>query len=123
MIRSREVRSRRERVRRFIAKPKVCAFCVDKIAIDYKDIPRLRKYISDRGKIEPRRRTGVCAKHQRRLALAIKRARFLALLPYTSAHYAPDNGRFIERPKETVVVEENVSAQEDISTEEIGKTE
>jgi small subunit ribosomal protein S18 len=123
MIRSREVRGRRERVRRFIAKPKVCAFCVDKIAIDYKDISRLRKYISDRGKIEPRRRTGVCAKHQRRLALAIKRARFLALLPYTPAHYAPDNGRFVEKPREPVVVEENTSAQEDISTEEVSKTE
>lgn len=63
---------------------KVCAFCVDKVTeIDYKDIGRLRRYISDRGKIEPRRKTGTCAKHQRRLTTALKRARVLALLPYT----------------------------------------
>jgi small subunit ribosomal protein S18 len=123
MIRSREGRSRRERVRRFIAKPKVCAFCVEKLEIDYKDISRLRKYISDRGKIEPRRRTGVCAKHQRRLALAVKRARFLALLPYTSAHYIPGNGRPVEKARESAVIEESISAQEDISTEEVVETE
>jgi small subunit ribosomal protein S18 len=76
-------------MRRFIMKPKVCAFCVDNTAIDYKDITRLSKYISDRGKIEPRRRTGVCAKHQRHLATAIKRARFLALLPYAPTHFGP----------------------------------
>jgi small subunit ribosomal protein S18 len=63
---------------------KVCAFCVDHVSeIDYKDLGRLRRYISDRGKIEPRRKTGTCAKHQRRLTLALKRARQLALLPYT----------------------------------------
>ncbi len=63
---------------------KVCAFCVDKVTeIDYKDVGRLRRYISDRGKIEPRRKTGTCAKHQRRLTNALKRARVLALLPYT----------------------------------------
>lgn len=63
---------------------KVCAFCVDKVTeIDYKDTGRLRRYISDRGKIEPRRKTGTCAKHQRRLTVALKRARVLALLPYT----------------------------------------
>ncbi len=63
---------------------KVCAFCVDHITeIDYKDLGRLRRYISDRGKIEPRRKTGTCAKHQRRLTIALKRARVLALLPYT----------------------------------------
>ena len=76
----------RERTRRFVFKPKVCAFCADKVEIDYKDAARLRRYVSDRGRIEPRRRTGVCAKHQRRLALAIKRARYLALLPYTPDH-------------------------------------
>ena len=54
--------------------------------IDYKDIPRLRRYISDRAKIDPRRRTGTCAKHQRILATAIKRARHLALLPFTGRH-------------------------------------
>lgn len=80
------VRTTRDRPRRFTFKPKVCAFCAEKIAIDYKDVTRLRRYVSDRGRIQPRRRTGVCAKHQRRLALAIKRARFLALLPYTPDH-------------------------------------
>ncbi len=66
-------------------RPKVCYFCVDKIAhADYKDVERLRKYISERGKIIPRRVTGNCAKHQRQLTVAIKRARFMALLPYTA---------------------------------------
>ena len=72
---------------RYIAKRKPCSFCVDKVeSIDYKDPVKLRRYISDRGKIEPRRRTGTCAKHQRTLAMAIKRARHLALLPYVPAH-------------------------------------
>ena len=66
---------------------KVCAFCVDKIdVIDYKDPVKLRRFISERGKIEPRRKTGTCARHQRKLTLAIKRARHLALLPYTATH-------------------------------------
>lgn len=64
-------------------KRKVCAFCADKIAIDYKDVARLRKYITENGKILPRRQTGTCAKHQRELANAIKRARYMALIPYT----------------------------------------
>lgn len=64
---------------------KVCAFCADKIEkIDYKDVPRLRRYLSERGKIVPRRVTGTCARHQRQLTTAIKRARHLALLPYVS---------------------------------------
>jgi len=72
---------------RYVAKRKVCSFCVGKVkVIDYKDPEKLRNYISDRGKIQPCRRTGTCAKHQRILARAIKRARHLALLPYTSAH-------------------------------------
>ena len=63
---------------------KVCTFCVDKIQhIDYKDIIRLRKFTSERGKILPRRMTGVCAEHQRQLSTAIKRARAIALLPYS----------------------------------------
>ncbi len=62
---------------------KVCAFCVDKVdVIDYKDIAKLRKYITEKGKILPRRMTGVCAQHQRTLASAIKRARIAALLPF-----------------------------------------
>lgn len=64
---------------------KVCSFCVDKVEdIDYKDVIRLRKFISDRSKILPRRVTGTCAYHQRQLTSAIKRARHVALLPYTS---------------------------------------
>ena len=64
---------------------KVCAFCVYKIeSIDYKDVPRLRRYLSERAKIVPRRVTGTCARHQRQLTIAIKRARHLALLPYIS---------------------------------------
>ncbi len=63
---------------------KVCSFCVDKVeTIDYKDIARLRKYVSERGKILSRRTTGTCARHQRALTVAIKRARTVALLPYT----------------------------------------
>ena len=65
----------------------MCFFCANKNeTIDYKDSDKLRNYISDRGKIEPRRRTGICAKHQRSLTVAIKRARHLAMLPYVSAH-------------------------------------
>jgi small subunit ribosomal protein S18 len=80
--------ARRERSgKRYTPHRKVCAFCADKIDyIDYKDVARLRRYISDRGKIEPRRKMGTCAKHQRKLAIAIKRARFMALLPYTPEH-------------------------------------
>ena len=71
---AREVRRRR----------KVCQFCADKVeSIDYKDTAKLRKFVSDRGKILPRRMTGTCAKHQRQLSEAIKRARAIALLPYT----------------------------------------
>jgi small subunit ribosomal protein S18 len=66
---------------------RVCAFCVDKIQhIDYKEPGRLRRYISDRGKIEPRRKTGTCARHQRMLTIALKRARHVALLPFTAEH-------------------------------------
>ena len=64
---------------------KGCAFCVDKVEeIDYKDIAKLRKFTSDRAKILPRRVTGTCAKHQRELTVAIKRARNVALLPYVA---------------------------------------
>ncbi len=64
---------------------KVCQFCVEKAdEIDYKDVAKLRKFVSERSKILPRRVTGTCAKHQRELTTAIKRARHLALLPYTS---------------------------------------
>lgn len=73
---------RRERGRR--PKRRVCSFCVDKIEnIDYKDINRLKRYITERGKILPRRISGNCATHQRGLTTAIKRARIVALLPFT----------------------------------------
>ena len=64
---------------------KVCSFCVDKIAhIDYKDTAKLKRYLSERGKILPRRTTGTCAAHQRQLTVAIKRARQIALLDYVT---------------------------------------
>jgi len=73
---------------------KVCAFCVDKVdRVDYKDALKLRRYITERGKIEPRRKTGTCARHQRRLTIAIKRARHIALLPYTADHTFPGDRR------------------------------
>ncbi len=66
------------------ARKRVCAFCVDGIAdVDYKDVPRLRRFITERGKILPRRITGNCARHQRLVTRAIKRARVMALMPYT----------------------------------------
>ena len=72
---------------------RVCAFCVDKVdRIDYKDVGTLRRFVSDQGQIDSRRRTGTCARHQRRLTLAVKRARFLALLPYTAEHVRHQGG-------------------------------
>ncbi len=67
----------------FVKKP--CRFCSDKVAhVDYKDLERIARYVTDRGKILPSRLTGTCAKHQRVLTRAVKRARFMALLPYVS---------------------------------------
>lgn len=78
-----ERNDRPQRARR--PKRKVCLFCVDKVeSIDYKDVARLRRYISERGKIVPRRISGNCAKHQRQLTTAIKRARIIALLPFVA---------------------------------------
>ena len=74
---------RREKGRR--PRKKVCSFCVDKIeSINYKEIGRLQRYVSERGKILPRRISGNCAKHQRQVTAAIKRARNIALLPFTA---------------------------------------
>ena len=71
----------------YVPRRKFCSFCTDKSAvIDYKNPSKLRHYISDGGKIEPRRRKGTCAKHQRILTVALKRARHLALLPYVPEH-------------------------------------
>ena len=76
----RKMRPRPKRGRR-----KVCKFCADKATnIDYKDIRTLEKFVTERGKIMPRRMSGMCAKHQRDIAIAIKRARTVALLPYVS---------------------------------------
>ena len=70
---------------RFGPRRKVCGFCADNIEeVDYKDISRLRRHLSERGKIEPRRKLGTCARHQRSLTVAIKRARHVALLPFVA---------------------------------------
>lgn len=89
MAKTRSTGTRQSRWRRTRYTPtrRVCAFCSGKIeGIDYKDAEKLRGFITDRGKITPRRRTGTCAKHQRIVARAIKRARHIALLPYVPAH-------------------------------------
>jgi small subunit ribosomal protein S18 len=73
--------------RKFSTRRKVCAFCADKMRlVDYKDVKRLQRFVSERGKILPRRRTGTCARHQRTLTRAIKRARHMALLHFVAAH-------------------------------------
>jgi small subunit ribosomal protein S18 len=78
---------------KYVPKRKVCSFCSEKInTIDYKDAAKLRQYISERGKIDPRRRTGTCAKHQRAIAVAVKRARHLALIPYIPDHIIRTGG-------------------------------
>jgi small subunit ribosomal protein S18 len=70
--------------RRYVSRPKICQFCADKnIKIDYKQVDMLRRFVSEDGKIRPRRQTGTCARHQRELARAIKRTRHIALLPFT----------------------------------------
>ena len=82
---------------RYEPKRKVCGFCADKgKTIDYKDAITLRRYITNRAKIAPRRKTGTCARHQREIALAIKRARHLALLPFVPEHIY-EMGGFEER--------------------------
>ncbi|MBA2289734.1 MAG: 30S ribosomal protein S18 [Chloroflexia bacterium] len=71
---------------RFSPRRKVCQFCVDNVQhVDYKDLGRLRRHIGERGKIEPRRKLGTCAKHQRSLTVAVKRARYIGLLPFTNS--------------------------------------
>lgn len=77
-------RSRPQSGRRFYSRPRVCQFCTDPdIKIDYKQVDMLQRFITEEGKIRPRRQTGTCAKHQRQLAKAIKRARHVAFLPFT----------------------------------------
>lgn len=78
-----EADDKNKKIRRPGPKKKVCAFCADKTEeIDYKDVTKLKRYITEKGKIIPRRSTGVCAEHQRQLSTAIKRARMMALLPF-----------------------------------------
>ncbi len=74
--------------RRYYARPKTCQFCADKqLTIDYKKVDMLRRFVTDEGKIRPRRQTGTCARHQRVLAGAVKQARHIALLPFTGKHW------------------------------------
>jgi small subunit ribosomal protein S18 len=83
-------RTRRAEFYRDRRRRKVCSFCADKSkSIDYKEVNRLRRFISERAKIEPRRKTGTCAQHQRALSVALKRARHVALLPYAPQHMRP----------------------------------
>lgn len=77
--------------RRFFSRPKICQFCADKnLAIDYKNYDLLRRHVTEEGKIRPRRQTGTCARHQRPLAEAIKRARHIAILPYIGRTWDED---------------------------------
>ena len=77
--------------RRYVARPKICQFCADKsLEIDYKNADMLRRFVTEEGKIRPRRQTGTCARHQRTLARAIKRARQVSLLPFVANQ---DEGR------------------------------
>lgn len=90
-VTSRESESQGYSGRRYAAKPKLCQFCADKNAlIDYKNIEILRRFVTEEGKIRPRRQTGTCAKHQRSLAVEIKRARQIALLPFVGETWEPD---------------------------------
>ena len=86
MIRARKpARKPRDKNKFGMFRKKVCRFCQDKVkVIDYKDIPRLSRMITERGKIVPSRASGTCARHQRKVAQAVKRARFIALLPYVA---------------------------------------
>jgi small subunit ribosomal protein S18 len=78
--------------RRYVSRPKICQFCADKnTEIDYKQSDFLRRFVTEDGKIRPRRQTGTCAKHQRELATAIKRARHIALLPFA---FTGDSGDY-----------------------------
>ena len=90
---ARETRSRKWGRAKYVPRRKFCSFCKNKITvIGYKEPAKLRPYVSDRGKIEPRRKSGTCARHQRLLATAVKRARHLALLPYVPAHIRETEG-------------------------------
>lgn len=80
------------RNRRFVSRPKFCQFCADKnLVVDYKNVELLARFINETGKIRPRRQTGTCAKHQRQVALAVKNARHIALLPFEGDFWAENN--------------------------------
>ena len=80
---------------RYFTRRRVCAFCVEHVSsIDYKDVSRIRRYVSERARMEPRRKTGTCAKHQRALTIAIKRARHLALLPFVQGNVRSEREAF-----------------------------
>ncbi len=86
-LRARARKKARKGKKRMFQRRKVCRFCADKkVGIDYKEPKTLRLFISETGKVTPRRISGTCAKHQRKLAIAIKRARHIALLPYAASH-------------------------------------
>jgi small subunit ribosomal protein S18 len=115
---------------KYVPRRRVCSFCTGKIEeIDYKDASMLGSYISDRGKIEPRRRTGTCARHQRALAVAIKRARHLAMLPFAPEHIYRmgdvatikySNIKFEQKPEpETVETAETEAVETTESTDKI----
>src|SRR3972149_6396472 len=81
--------------RRYFARPKTCQFCADKtLNIDYKMVDMLRRYITEEGRIRPRRQTGACARHQRQVDAAIKQARHIALLPYTGKYWEGEQQRY-----------------------------
>ena len=84
--------------RTFVTRPAICVFCKGQMKIDYKDVSMLSRYISNQGKIVSRRRSRTCAKHQRSLAHAIKRARYLAMLPYAPTHIWKTGGVGLSRP-------------------------
>ena len=93
MVQRDRERPRKPGKKRYFPRRKHCSFCADKgQVIDYKDVAKLRRFLSDRGKIEPRRKTGVCAGHQRILCVALKRARHIALLPFTGEHLRQMSG-------------------------------
>ena len=81
------VKAKKKKKEKRTISSKPCKFCVDNMKIDYKDEVLLRRFITDRGKITPRRITGTCARHQRQLSQAIKRARIIALLPFVREYY------------------------------------
>ena len=86
--RTQERPQRRRPRRRFTRRPRICQFCADKtLVIEYKNIDLMKRYVTEDGKIRPRRETGACAKHQRKVAQAVKRARHMALLPFKASRF------------------------------------